>query len=228
MIPMDGNCSPNYLGRHGWGRDLTVGRGIAGDGSSQIAGVAVKEREIGESLEREAEMTKKEVSRVFIFNDSDGHYSVANVRRPWCPSEAPSELGVFSCGVPITRSGEFRLGVSEKLRDRRLEGFRWSGISVVAFDLVPDLAFGRVLSSSVSSAPPSRLGSAAGSPWWARERWAVSCPPFQVVLAFSNFLVCGVPLRSFSPNNARSSRSGCALPLMLLSGRVCGCLGDPP
>ncbi|KAF3507432.1 hypothetical protein F2Q69_00005224 [Brassica cretica] len=25
-------------------------------------------------------------------------YSVANVRRPWCPSEAPSELGVFSCG----------------------------------------------------------------------------------------------------------------------------------
>ena len=44
-----------------WGRDLTVGRGIAGDGSShiagdgssQIAGVAVKEREIGESLERE-------------------------------------------------------------------------------------------------------------------------------------------------------------------------------
>ncbi|CDY34062.1 BnaC03g62700D [Brassica napus] len=26
-------------------------------------------------------------------------YSVANVRRPWCPSEAPSELGVFSCGV---------------------------------------------------------------------------------------------------------------------------------
>uniref|UniRef100_A0A0D3CJE2 Uncharacterized protein n=1 Tax=Brassica oleracea var. oleracea TaxID=109376 RepID=A0A0D3CJE2_BRAOL len=26
-------------------------------------------------------------------------YSVANVRRPWCPSEAPLELGVFSCGV---------------------------------------------------------------------------------------------------------------------------------
>ncbi|KAF3609986.1 hypothetical protein DY000_02049247 [Brassica cretica] len=26
-------------------------------------------------------------------------YSVANVRRPWCPSEDPSELGVFSCGV---------------------------------------------------------------------------------------------------------------------------------
>ncbi|KAF2556647.1 hypothetical protein F2Q68_00014971 [Brassica cretica] len=25
-------------------------------------------------------------------------YSVANVRRPWCPSEDPSELGVFSCG----------------------------------------------------------------------------------------------------------------------------------
>ena len=49
---------------------------IAGDGSSQIAGVAVKEKEIGESLEREAEMTKKEMSRVFIFNDSDGHVSV--------------------------------------------------------------------------------------------------------------------------------------------------------
>ena len=59
-----------------WGRDRTVGRGIAGDGSSQIAGVAVKERENGESLEREAEMTKKEMSRVFIFNDSDGHVSV--------------------------------------------------------------------------------------------------------------------------------------------------------
>ena len=53
-----------------------MGRGIAGDGSSQIAGVAVKEREIGESLEREAEMTKKEVSRVFIFNDSDEHVYV--------------------------------------------------------------------------------------------------------------------------------------------------------
>ena len=32
-------------------------------------------------------------------------------------------------------------------------------MAVVAFDLVSDLAFGRVLSSSVSSAPPSRLGS---------------------------------------------------------------------
>ena len=53
-----------------------MGRGIAGDGSSQIAGVAFKEREIGESLERKAEMTKTKVSRVFIFNDSNRHVSV--------------------------------------------------------------------------------------------------------------------------------------------------------
>ncbi|KAF3595426.1 hypothetical protein DY000_02022431 [Brassica cretica] len=26
-------------------------------------------------------------------------YSVTNVRRPWCPSEPPSEFGVFSCSV---------------------------------------------------------------------------------------------------------------------------------
>ncbi|KAF2555185.1 hypothetical protein F2Q68_00016871 [Brassica cretica] len=158
------------------------------------------------------------------------------------PSLCASFLEALGLSLPRFRSGEFRLEVSEKLRDRRLEGFLWSGMAVVAFDLVSDLAFGRVLSSSVSSAPPLLLlglGEIAFSicivvgihqtvevrcfcacslvsaarvlrsvclalVWplrLLRSRFrkvccgfsvvgaAVSCPSFQVVLAFSNFLV---------------------------------------
>lgn len=39
---------------------MSVGRGIAGDGSSKTAGIALKERETAERIEREAEITKKE------------------------------------------------------------------------------------------------------------------------------------------------------------------------
>ncbi|KAL0815997.1 hypothetical protein Bca101_072441 [Brassica carinata] len=80
-------------------------------------------------------------------------------RKLWpFPSLCASFLEALGLSLPRFISGEFRLGVSEKLRDRRLERFLWSGMAVVVFDLVSDLAFGRVLSSSISSAPPSRLG----------------------------------------------------------------------
>ncbi|KAF3546523.1 hypothetical protein DY000_02006065 [Brassica cretica] len=39
---------------------MIVRRGFAGDGSSRMAGIAVREREIAERIEREAEITKKE------------------------------------------------------------------------------------------------------------------------------------------------------------------------
>ena len=74
------------------------------------------------------------------------------------PSLCATFLEALGLSLPRLKSGEFRLGVSEKLGDRRLEGFLWLDMAVVAFDLVSDQAFGRVLSSSVSSAPLSRLG----------------------------------------------------------------------
>ena len=39
---------------------MRVRRGFAGDGSSRMAGIAVRGREIAERIEREAEITKKE------------------------------------------------------------------------------------------------------------------------------------------------------------------------
>ena len=39
---------------------MRVRRGFAGDGRSRMAGIAVREREIAERIEREAEITKKE------------------------------------------------------------------------------------------------------------------------------------------------------------------------
>ncbi|WZZ72247.1 hypothetical protein YC2023_083617 [Brassica napus] len=49
-------------------------------------------------------------------------YSVTNVRRHWCPSEPPSEFGVFSCSVRIFTGGSLMLF-------RRLEGHKVSPYS---------------------------------------------------------------------------------------------------
>ncbi|KAF3523730.1 hypothetical protein F2Q69_00049888 [Brassica cretica] len=57
---------------------MRVRRGFAGDGSSRMAGIAVREREITERIEREAEITKKEeegdmrVRRGFTGDGSSG------------------------------------------------------------------------------------------------------------------------------------------------------------
>ncbi|KAG2300267.1 hypothetical protein Bca52824_036739 [Brassica carinata] len=128
-------------------------------------------------------------------------------------------------------SSEFWLGVSEKrVESSIVRGFfgrvrrLWLSIWCQIWPLEA------ILSSSVSSAPPSRRGSvlgrsAVGSPWWAHERRLVVGLVNHDSLSWWRYAVeiyrCGHDL---GLSHVLLS-SGCALPLPLLSDCVCGCLG---
>ncbi|KAF2597887.1 hypothetical protein F2Q68_00009075 [Brassica cretica] len=102
----------NSVGKYRWNSDdFAVNRNVVGFSSEYtdelpttttvtfFIGMSSKSRRKIPTNRMSSEMADGIPTTSFFWIWSEiCQYSVANVRRPWCPSEDPSELGVFSCG----------------------------------------------------------------------------------------------------------------------------------